>query len=243
MSVRAYLWDFDGTLADTRHKNFNVTRRILAGLNPEAVRRAPLTEGPEGYDRAYRRLANWREFYTRHLGLDDNETDRAGRLWTRYQLEDETPVPLFDGVAETLRRLREHVHGVVSQNARTVIERTLADARLHGLFRSVVGYEEVPIRRQKPEPDGILLSLKQLRVDAGVVVFVGDHPTDVLTAHNANQALQRTGSKVRIVSVVAAYSCGDSWQDWPHLPDHVASHPRDIVAVQPEENSIFPEPD
>ncbi len=231
MKVRAFLWDFDGTLADTRHKNFNVTCRILNGLHPEAAAKAPLQQGPEGYDQAYRHLSNWREFYTRHLGFSEEETDQAGRLWSRYQMEDETPMPLFEGIAETLGQLRHRPHAVVSQNARPVIERALAAADLHDFFTSVVGYEEVPIRRQKPEPDGILLSLRHLNLDSGTVLFVGDHPTDMLTAHNANQALRASGAKIQVFSVAAAYSCGDSWKDWPHPPDHVAAHPREILEI------------
>ncbi len=231
MKVRAFLWDFDGTLADTRRKNYNVTRRILAQFHPEVAARAPAASDPEEYDQAARRLSNWREFYTGYLGLSEAETDEAGRLWTRFQLEDETPVPLIDGVAETLERLRGQTHGVVSQNSRSVIENALAASGLNGLFGSVIGYEEVPIRRQKPEPDGILMGLEQLeRLEPGAVLFVGDHPTDMHTAANANREFQRRGLEIRVVSVAAAYSC-PTWREWPHAPDEVAHHPLDVLEI------------
>ncbi len=232
VAIRAVLWDFDGTLADTRLKNFNVTQRILSTLHPDVAARAPVANRPEEYDRAYRRLANWREFYTRHLGFSEEETDRAGKLWSRYQLEDATPVPLFEGVCETLQCLGRRPHGVVSQNARAVIRQALSEARVEDFFGSVVGYEEVPMRRQKPAPDGILVSLRRL-VDwqPGLVLFVGDHPTDARTARNANQALRESGAKIRVVSVAAAYSCGDSWREWPVQPDEAAQHPRDLLEI------------
>lgn len=231
-SVQAIIWDFDGTLADTGFKNFNVTRAIVSALRPEAADSATVVTRREEYERCHRQLANWREFYVRHLGFTEEQTDEAGRMWSDFQLRDQTRTPLYTGILETLQELRSYPHGVVSQNARTIIERALAQARVDRLFRAIVGYEEVPIRKQKPAPEGLLLCLKQLvEAAAGAALFIGDHLTDVLTVQNANRAFQQTGTPARVFSVAVAYSKAEP-ANWPVQPDYIVRTPRDVIEVK-----------
>lgn len=229
--VQAFLWDFDGTLVDTRRKNFEVMRAIVADVAPEVMARPAVTDRG-AYERCQAETSNWRDFYIRHLGFDDNRTDEVGRLWTEYQLRDQSRVPAFEGVTATLSDLRGYPHAVCSQNARSVIQRVLGDLGLHHLFQRVVGYEEVPIRKQKPEPDGLLLCLEALRVGSGCILFVGDHPTDTLTAQNANRHLRAAGRTVRVISVGAAYGAQRPCREWPVQPDFIARQPSDIARIR-----------
>ena len=162
ISPTAILWDFDGTLADTRRRNYNVVRRLIAEATGRELGGIPALASPEVYDQVNRRYANWRELYALEFGLDEPETDRIGRLWSAYQLEDDTPAEIYGGIREVLEGLHQVGHGIVSQNARHQIARTLAGARLAGHFRVIVGYDDVDIKRQKPEPDGLLACLEQL---------------------------------------------------------------------------------
>ncbi len=229
--VRAFLWDFDGTLVDTRRKNFEVMRAIVADVAPEAVHRPAVVHRSE-YERCQAETANWRDFYIRHLGFDDDRTDQVGRLWTQYQLRDGSAVPAFRGVRATLDELREYPHSIVSQNARPIILRILGKLGLHERFRDVIGYEEVPIRKQKPEPDGLLLCLEALRLREGWILYVGDHPSDTLTARNANDFLKSAGEQIRVVSVAAAYGGQKPCHDWPVQPDFIARRPTDLPAIR-----------
>lgn len=229
--VQAFLWDFDGTLVDTRRKNFQVMRTIVAEVAPEAVQR-PAVVGQAEYERCQAETANWRDFYIRHLGFDDDRTDQVGRLWTEYQLRDRSEVPAFDGVRDTLDELRDYPHSILSQNAKPIILRILGDLGMDQHFGSVVGYEEVPIRKQKPEPDGLLLCLQKLRLESGWILFVGDHPSDTLTARNANKVLQTTGTAIRVLSVAAAYGARQPCHDWPVQPDFIARQPTDLSLIR-----------
>lgn len=207
--LTAVLWDFDGTLADTRERNYRVARRILADLTGNQPDAIPALRSRAVYDNTVRRYANWRELYRVEFGLSDDDTDRAGALWSAYQLADDTPIGVFDGIAAALDALSTVSHGIVSMNARDQIARTVNDAGVGHHFRTIIGYEEVHIRRQKPEPDGLLLCLEQLAALAtGRVLYVGDHETDVRCAANANAELGRRGITVEVRSVLARFEIG-----------------------------------
>lgn len=153
-------------------------------------------------------------------------------LWSAYQLEDDTPVEIFEGIAEALVALRAVGHGIVSQNARDQIARTLTGARLAQHFRVIVGYDEVHIKRQKPEPDGILACLEQLTALApGCALYIGDHVTDVRCARNAQRALAARGVALQIVSVAACFGGHGGPGAWTDQPDYVAWSPRQIVEI------------
>ena len=99
---RAVVWDYDGTLVDTCRRNWQVTRALIPAVSGRPLAAFPALASLETYVAADRRSANWRELYGREYGLSPEQVDEAGRLWTRYQLADETPTPFFDGVPAAL---------------------------------------------------------------------------------------------------------------------------------------------
>lgn len=230
--LAAVLWDFDGTLADTRERNYRVARRILADLTGNPPDAIPALRSRAVYDSTVRRYANWRELYRVEFGLSDDAIDRAGAMWSTYQLADGTPIGVFDGIAAALEALSTVPHGIVSMNARDQIARTVNGAGVGHHFRTIVGYEEVHIRRQKPEPDGLLLCLEQVSaLTSGRVLYVGDHETDVRCAANANAELRRRGAAVRVVAVAARFTGDAEHEEWSVRPDYAVAHPQEIVAI------------
>lgn len=231
-SPTAVVWDFDGTLVDTRQRNFNVVRRLLAESAGMAVDGIPALASSEVYEETNRRYSNWRELYAQEFGLDQDEIDRFGRLWSEYQRKDDTPCEIFEGIGEVLLALRETGQGIVSQNAHDQIERTIAASGLTGCFRVIVGYDDVGIARQKPEPDGLIVCLERLgAIEAGVVLYIGDHETDVRCARNAQELLGARGGAVEMVSVAACFDGHAGPGTWTHQPDFVARSPREILAI------------
>ncbi|MGD8856929.1 MAG: HAD-IA family hydrolase, partial [Chloroflexota bacterium] len=196
---RAVVWDFDGTLVDTRRKNWQVTRALIPAVSGRPVEAFPALASLAAYQLADRRSANWRALYGREFGLSDEQVDEAGRLWTEYQLADQTPTPFFDGVAEALAGLGDLPQAIFSQNSRLAIQRALEAAGLADYFQLVVGYEEVGFQQQKPAPDGLLYCLEQLGLGRGEVLFVGDHDTDVICARRANAILAQKHVDLRVL--------------------------------------------
>ena len=141
--IRAIIWDYDGTLVDTRLKNLNVTRKIIDNIIETGVAECSALESLDNYNSANRKASNWRELYRLEFGLTEEQIDVAGRLWTEFQLKDETDASLFDGIDQVIQALEGFPHGIVSQNSKRSITRNLAKTDLLPFFDYIVGYEEV----------------------------------------------------------------------------------------------------
>jgi HAD superfamily hydrolase (TIGR01549 family) len=237
--IAAIIWDYDGTLVDTQHKNLAVTRAIIeqvTGVRPSTF---PALQSLEKYAEAMSSSTNWRDFYKNEFGLDEAEIDDAGRKWTECQMRDPTPTPVFEGIRDVLHRLREVPHGIVSQSSRDAIIRVLARSDLLQHFGSIVGFEEVGLRRQKPEPDGLLHCINELaRSDGEIVLYVGDHETDTASAYNANHVLQKNRSHLHIRSIAAMYSSLHDSSHWKIKPDYEARQVHDIKAIAESVKSL-----
>lgn len=231
-AIQAIIWDYDGTLVDTRLKNYQVNRAILEAITGKSADDFEGLTSFESHEAAYRRVANWRELYLSEYGLTEQQTDEAGRLWAPYQLKDKTPPPFFEGIPEVLEALGSFPQGIVSQNGKASILEVLAQNRLAKYFDCVVGYEEVDFKRQKPAPDGLLLCLEELTsFEPGRVYYVGDHETDTLCVVQTNAVLRQRGLATKVISIGAFYSQRGNASNWPVQPDYSVSSPAEVVSI------------
>jgi phosphoglycolate phosphatase-like HAD superfamily hydrolase len=142
------------------------------------------------------------------------------------------PRAVYQGIETVITSLGHVPHGIVSQNAHSQISRALEAAGLLNHFRYIVGYEEVDLRKQKPEPDGLLLCIEKLTRSApGVVFYIGDHETDIETAANANRALRQDGSPIQVITIAAQYGGTTGAHEWAQKPDYVATVPLEIIGI------------
>lgn len=227
-SIRAILWDYDGTLVDTREKNLNVSRAIIEEMTGRS-HGYPSLQSVQAYDEANRRTANWRELYRVEFGFTEEQVDRAGSLWTDFQERDSTQVCFYKSIAETLSSFTGYPQAIVSQNSSRIIRSHLERHGLVSFFTQIIGYEEVELSRQKPHPDGLLMAISSIAGPIGgdVVLYVGDHETDAHCAHQANSALGRKA----VISIGAFYEKKDAADRWTYRPDYRAYHPMDIVTI------------
>jgi len=232
-NIKAIIWDYDGTLVDTRHKNMNVTKRIIASIAETDALVFPALQSVENYHLANRRTSNWRELYRQEFNLSEKQVDEAGRLWTAYQLADVTEVFFYRGIETVIRDLGQFPHGIVSQNSRSSITRDLAKNNLLPYFKQIVGYEEVDLNKQKPDPAGLLSCLEKLCPPGpGSVCYIGDHETDVQCVQAANHALQAENAHAKIFSIGVCYDSGVDTSTWNVRPDyeaHTVEHILEIV--------------
>jgi HAD superfamily hydrolase (TIGR01549 family) len=230
--ITAIVWDYDGTLVDTRLKNLNVSRKIIDKISEAGWDNFPVLQTLENYHTAHTKATNWREFYKQSFRFNDKQIDGAGKMWTGYQLEDQTPLPLIDGVEDAVKSLQSFPQGIVSQNSRKIITRFLKEKNLISYFNTVIGYEEVDLSKQKPHPDGLLMCIEKLTDSkSGVVIYIGDHETDVRCAINANNILSENKKDVKIVSVGAFYGLNVDTSGWSVWPDYQIQSAGDIVDV------------
>ena len=227
--LKAVIWDFDGTLADTRERNLSVNRRIVEEVAERPWRDVAGLTSVEAYLAAWNRVSNWQELYIRSFGLTEDECAIAAQRWAAFQLDDSTPVPLLAGIEDALKHLRRLPQAVVSQNERTIIASILKENRVDHYFTAIVGYAEVPLDRQKPAPDGLLSALDILGIEEPAsALFIGDHETDVVCTANANRDLVAMGRDFCFVSVAAHYLSGGDGAGWSVAPDYRVYRPSEI---------------
>lgn len=227
--LKAILWDFDGTLADTLKRNLSVNRRIVEEVTDRPWQDVAGLTSEEAYIAAWSRVSNWQELYTRAFGLSEEQCVDAGQRWAPYQLDDPTPVPIYDGIDSVLEELRGFPQAIVSQNERAIIAQILSADRVDHFFTAIVGFAEVPINRQKPAPDGLFNALDILGIEEpGSALYIGDHETDIICAANANRDLTAMGRDLQFVSVAAHYLSGENGAHWSVAPDHHVYHPGEI---------------
>ncbi len=230
--ICAIIWDYDGTLVDSRQKNLNVTRKIVSKILKGDPTEIPTLSSLEKYHQAHIKAKNWREFYKESFGLTEAQTDDAGRMWTGYQLEDQTSIPLIDGVGEIIISLRRFPQGIVSQNSRENIIQYLKQKNLHSYFKSIIGYEEVDLDKQKPNPEGLMMCIERLTdFKPGIVIYIGDHETDVQCALNANNILINSNPETKIICVGAFYGFDVDTSSWSVLPDYQIKNAGEIVKL------------
>lgn len=231
-TLTAVVWDFDGTLVDTRAKNLNVTRALVELVKGRSADSFAALRSLGDYERALHRHTNWKDFYRAELQMSDDEVLDAGSRWMEHQLADRTAARYYDGIPEVLSAMGHVPHGIVSLNARDNILRFLSEMELDHHFAEVIGYEAVGLDRQKPEPDALVLCIERLtEMRAGTVLFVGDHETDVQCAHNTTLHFRERGVPVEVVSVSALYGPAADDSGWQVEPHFRARSPADILGV------------
>lgn len=171
--LRAVLFDWDGTLADTAEASYRSYVRMFAELGID-------------FDRdAYRRTYSPDWYHTfRCVGLPEERWADADERWLRH-FANET-VELIEGARDALAALARHgvTQAIVTSGSRPRIERELDAHGLREHFRDVVCGHDTP--RRKPHPDPLHLALSRLGVDPSEAAYVGDSPEDVLMAKAAN---------------------------------------------------------
>lgn len=229
MRNKAIIWDYDGTLVDTRAKNFNVTKRIMQHLLGVKPSEYPALQSLGQYIHATRKAKNWRELYRNEFRMNEYDINKAGSLWTEYQLSDDSESTLFEGIDEVIRSLSGYPNLIFSQNSRSNIAQVLERKDLLRCFVDIIGYEEVASGEQKPAPDGLLLCISKIRAPlCEHLFFIGDHETDTLCGYNANVELRERKSDTRIINIAAFYGSENDTSLWKVKPDHIVSDPRAI---------------
>lgn len=173
--IRAILFDFDGTLMDT-------TNLIIASFKHTVQKHLNRqVEAEELFPHFGRPLIDALEELAPEQGNELILTFRQFNL----KHHDEMVTP-FEQVLETLEKLQEMgiKLGIITSKARLSLHKGLELYNLKHYFKSIVALEDTKIHKPNPEP--VLLGLKQLNVLPTEALVVGDSPHDIHSAHRAN---------------------------------------------------------
>lgn len=230
-AVKAIIWDYDGTMVNTKQKNYVVTQKIIRDFLKRELSEFWALQSYENYLYALDKIMNWRDLYSNWFGLKMQEVDQIGKMWTQYQLENDTPTLLYPGIEQVVNKLNNYPQGIVSQNSKINIIKQLQMDNLNRLFECIIGFEEVPIQQQKPAPDGLLCCIDRLTdSQKGVVLFIGDHKTDIECANNANLHLIKKNVHVQVLSVIITYGANVNISDWNIKPNFIITKPQELLS-------------
>jgi 2-phosphoglycolate phosphatase len=174
--IRAALFDFDGTLADS-------FAAITASTNH--VRRSyDLPPLPEAVVREY--VGYGLPHLMRELVPGADPAEAVARYREHHQTIMLSQTRLMPGVRETIPELaRRGLKLAVCSNKRVEFTRQLVETLgLGSAFDAVLGPEDAA-GRAKPDPLMLLEALRRLGVSADRAVYVGDMAIDVHTAKAA----------------------------------------------------------
>lgn len=170
--LRAVLFDWDGTLANTAEASYRCYEKLFGSYGIPFDR--------DAFQRTY--SPNWHLTYTA-LGLARERWVEADALWLNHYQGEE--VVLIEGTREALA----HVHadglaaGLVTSGDRVRVARELAGLDVASFFEVVVCAEDIVNR--KPHPEALLLALDRMGVAASQAAYVGDSPEDIEMARAA----------------------------------------------------------
>ncbi|NLO06927.1 MAG: HAD family hydrolase [candidate division WS1 bacterium] len=175
-AIRAVVFDFDGTLAETNIDFALMRQRVL-----EVAERWRLIEH-----------LNSRRYILEIVQdamalLDESDRQRfheeAQQAMLEVELLSTTTAAPFPGVPETLEMLRACGHrvGIITRNCRTGVESVVSRHPLH--HEVLLTRDDVV--RVKPDPEHLHLALEVLEATPAQTLMVGDHITDIETGRAA----------------------------------------------------------
>ncbi|MGC7406911.1 HAD family hydrolase [Pandoraea pneumonica] len=177
-TIRAVIFDFDLTLADSSEAIIECTQHALARLECAPVTPAQI-HGVIGLSLPI--------MY--HTLSGDTDATRA-EAFVQYFVAraDEIMVQstrIYPEVPGLLTALREQglALAIVSTKFRHRIDAILTRAGLRSHVDMIVGGDDV--KRHKPDPEGITYALGQLGIPATQAIYVGDHDVDARAAEQA----------------------------------------------------------
>jgi pyrophosphatase PpaX len=170
--LRAVLFDWDGTLADSAEATYSCYVRLFGGYGISFDR--------EAFERTY--SPEWHRTY-QALGLAEADWPEADRRWVEFFHGE--PKTLVPGAERTLSRLAAagFALGLVTSGSRGRVSRDLEALGLRSCFQAVVYAEDAS--RGKPHPEPLLRSLDLLGLRPPDAAYVGDSPEDIAMARAA----------------------------------------------------------
>ncbi|HEX6038714.1 HAD-IA family hydrolase [Longimicrobium sp.] len=175
-SIRAVLYDFDGTLADSTELIMRCYRHTMAAHLGHVP---PDEEWLSGFGMTL-------ETQLRRFARDAAEAERMLDTYRDYQnsIHDELLRP-FPGAVETVAELdrRGYRLAIVTSKHRRSAMRGMELCGLVSHFDVIVTPEDV--REPKPHPEPVLFALEKLGMTPGEALFIGDSPHDVASGKAA----------------------------------------------------------
>jgi phosphoglycolate phosphatase len=176
-SVRALIFDLDGTLIDSKHDLIHSVNAMLRelGRGELAVETISAYIGHGAPQLVARALGD---------GCTEEERQRALQFFlSYYELHKMDTTCAYPGVAETLEKLASMPMAVLTNKPVRISVRILDEMGLSKYFRAIYGGNS--FETKKPAPLGAMTILREFGAGPREALLVGDSEVDVQTARNA----------------------------------------------------------
>ena len=182
MKIKLIIFDFDGTLGDTRANiimTMQETMRVL-GYPVAGEEAIAATIGLTLED-------GFRELFP---GLTERDILRCADVYRDlFEKNRRKMIPtLFPHVKETLNRLKErgYILSVASSRQSVSLRGFLHDMSVEDCISYILGADNV--EKSKPDPEPVLKTLRELGIPAEESLVVGDMPVDIIMGLRAGAA-------------------------------------------------------
>ena len=176
-TVRAVIFDLDGTLIDSKQDLIHSVNAMLRELGRGELP-AETISGYIGHGAP--------QLVARALGNGSTEEQRRRALQfflSYYEDHKMDTTSAYPGVPETLEKLATMPMAVLTNKPVRISVRILEAMGLSNYFQAIYGGNS--FQTKKPDPLGATTILRELRAEPREALLVGDSEVDVQTARNA----------------------------------------------------------
>ena len=173
------IFDFDGTLGDTRQNIVETMQMTIAELH--------LQHRSEEECAATIGLPLFECFRTMYCEMQEEEAMKCADTYRRIFAENLKRMKTlpFPGVQETLKKLTKEgfVLTIASSRSHASLVELTRDMGISDNISYLIGVDDV--EKAKPNPEPVLKTLKAMHFDANRALVVGDMAVDILMGINA----------------------------------------------------------
>jgi len=176
----AVIFDWDGTLADTKHVIVNSFRRVLKDIgcntSDDFIERR-IGVGPRNILKDALKAAN--------IPFDEEMIDKLEEEKLKIHMELIDEINLFEGATELLNSVKNKVKtALATMGNKRVIDKLLAEKGVRKYFNVVLTFEEV--KKPKPNPEIFLKCAMRLKCQPKKCLVLEDSIFGVIAAKKAN---------------------------------------------------------
>lgn len=179
MGFKAVIFDWDGTLADSKKVIIESFQKVLSDIN--CIVDDDFLERMIGIGTKLMIIESLKE---NHIEYDDNFVEELTKKKLEHQVNLSKNVKLFDGIVLLLEELHGRIKiALATMSNRVVIEDLLKQKGLESFFEVVISADDVI--NPKPHPEIFIKCAKKLNVDPKDCVVVEDSIFGVEAAKTA----------------------------------------------------------
>jgi len=219
--INTILFDFDGVIADSLESSFKWFEHAALVFNIKL----PVKTAEELKENF---VEPFPELYS-NLGFQwKRDRDEIFREYISYHTKN--PAILVGGIEAVIKKLAGIPFlklGIVSSNEQTILDENLKCHNLAKYFDIVIGVDRELNIPLKPDPTILLMALDKLGASPSNSVYIGDQPSDMLTARNASEIM--SNGSMKTIAITTGFASRQKLEESNPRADFIVDHPSEII--------------